>query len=151
MTDVLPYFEITQEALDFLVEQRQLDGDEKAGVLVGSEFGDNAYRINKASYPCMCNDSSSRCGCIRDAKLANDFIQQEYELSNKTRFYLGEWHTHPEDFPAPSIVDFRSMKEIIKTGNLPANTLLLIIVGLKGVYYACYINGRFHEVNPKVV
>lgn len=151
MTVPIPSFEITKEVLDFLVAQRQLNGGEKAGVLMGSEFGDNAYRINKASHPCLCPNSSLRCGCTRDAGIANEFIQREYEASNKTKFYIGEWHTHPEDNPTPSLVDLRSIKEIAKTGDLPINAVVLIIVGLKGLYCSCYINGKFVEIKPNEV
>jgi len=151
MTYTIPNFEITKDVLDFLFEQRQLNGGETAGILMGSEFDDNSYRINKASYPYLSQNSSSRCGCTRDASSANDFIQREYKISNKTRFYIGEWHTHPEDDPTPSYVDLCSIREISNTGEFPTDFIILIIIGLQKLYFTCYIKGKFMEFTPTVV
>lgn len=75
----------------------------------------------------------------------------EYEKSNGTRVYLGEWHTHLEDYPSPSYVDTNSIKNIIETENIPVEGVFLIIVGLKKYYYGFHYNGKLYDVTPEIV
>ncbi|WP_255495455.1 Mov34/MPN/PAD-1 family protein [Dysgonomonas sp. 521] len=100
--------EVTMEAIEALNSMCQMSGNENGGILLGSEINEKYYRINRVSEPCMLIDRSSKCGCIRNANKANEIIKREFESSNHTRFYLGEWHTHPEDNPTPSTVDISS-------------------------------------------
>ena len=111
----------------------------------------NAYRVNKASEPCGIKTKASKTGCVRNAKKANEIITMEYEKSNGTRVYLGEWHTHLEDYPSPSYVDINSIKNIIETENIPVEGVFLIIVGLKKYYYGFHYNGKLYDVTPEIV
>ena len=68
-----------------------------------------------------------------------------------TRFYIGEWHTHPEDKPKPSAVDYNSIKNNYHTALLVVPLLLMIIVGTQ-TFHICVYNGKkFVEVVPKIV
>ena len=100
-------FEVKQEVLEQLKAYAQHEGNEQCGVLTGSKINDKTYRISKVSPPCVA--SNTRCRCERDAKMANEFIKNDYEQSNHTRTYIGEWHTHPEPYPHPSWTDFSSI------------------------------------------
>lgn len=60
---------------------------------MGTQVGDNRYIISKISPPRI--KKHSRCGCERDATVANQFIEEDYEQSEHTRFYIGEWHPPP--------------------------------------------------------
>ena len=144
-------FEITQEVLEYLSRQAQTSGNEQAGILIGSEIGDHAYRVNKASEPCEIKQKATKIGCVRNAKKANEIIIAEFEKSNGTRVYLGEWHTHPEDYPSPSHVDTNSIKTIIETGDIPAEGVFLIIIGLKQIYYGFHYNGKLYDITPVIV
>ena len=144
-------FEITQEVIEYLSGQAQKSGNEQAGILIGSEIGDHAYRVNKASEPCGIKQKASKIGCVRNAKKANERIATEFEKSNGTRVYLGEWHTHPEEFPTPSYVDTNSIKNIIETGDIPIEGVFMIIVGLKRLYYGFHYNGKLYNINPEIV
>lgn len=130
-----------------LLSFRQTKGYELGGVFTGSELGSNYYRIGKISDPCVVCDSSSKYGCIRDATSANDFIQNDFEISNHSRYYLGEWHTHPEECPIPSSTDLESIKEVYFNSHLAINGVFLIIVGLKNNYYVFYDGENYHEIN----
>lgn len=119
------------------------------GVLTGTQVGKNCYRICKISPPCV--KAHTRCGCERDATIANKFIEADYERSEHTRFYIGEWHTHPEDKPKPSAVDYNSIKNNYHTALLVVPLLLMIIVGAQ-TFHICVYNGKkFVEVVPKIV
>ena len=52
-------------------------------------------------------------------------VDDAFKKSNGEWHYLGEWHTHPEDVPTPSMTDHSSWNKHLKS-DLP---LILIIVG----------------------
>lgn len=141
----LPHVEITQEALDALTSYRQMEGNERPGVLVGVYLGNNRYRITTVSPP-MPKGKSSGTGCERDADKANAFIQEQYEQSGHTRIYLGEWHTHPEDNPSPSYVDHNSILQIAFLPDNPLPFVILCIVGRVSNYWGCLINKQLHTL-----
>lgn len=143
------HFEIKQEVVDGLKSYAQHEGNELCGVLMGSQVDDNCYRISKISPPCV--KYHTRCGCERDAIMANHFIGEDYEQSEQTRFYIGEWHTHPENNPIPSTVDYSSIEENYQTASLVVPFLFMIVVGTETIYISIY-NGKKHiELEPKVV
>lgn len=43
--------------------------------------------------------------------------------------YLGEWHTHAEDIPTPSLYDIGAMKTLRTLSKLNTTSILLLIVG----------------------
>ena len=43
--------------------------------------------------------------------------------------YLGEWHTHAEDYPSASGLDDDAMRRLIASSQLNSNSLLMMIVG----------------------
>lgn len=43
--------------------------------------------------------------------------------------YLGEWHTHAEDYPSASGLDDDAMRRLIASSQLNSNALLMMIVG----------------------
>lgn len=93
----------------------------------------------------------SRCGCKRDALMANKFIEEDYEQSEHTRFYIGEWHTHPEKQPKPSYVDYSSIEENYHTASLVVPFLFMIIVGTQTFHISVYDGNKFVEIEPEVV
>lgn len=141
---------IKESALQKLHTFRQIEDSEVGGVFTGSELCDDYYRIGKISDPCVFIHSSSKCTYIRDARLANSFIQQDFELSNHTRYYLGEWHTHPECDPKPSSIDYESIREIYNTSDLTIGGVFLIIVGLNSNYYGFYDGVNLHEIKVEI-
>ena len=135
--------------VDELRNNAQHEGNELCGVLMGSQVGDNCYRISKISPPCV--KRHTRCSCERDAAMANQFIEEDYKMSEHTRFYIGEWHTHPEKKPKPSAVDYSSIEENYQTASLVVRVLFMIIVGIES-FHICIFNGKkFVKVEPMVV
>ena len=75
----------------------------------------------------------------------------EYEQSEHTRIYLGEWHTHPEAHPTPSDKDISS---VINISSLPDNYLpvvILCIVGLENNYWGVVINNKLQKIDVVVL
>ena len=143
------HFEIKQEVVDDLKNNAQCEGNELCEVLMGIQVGDNLYRISKISPPCI--KSNARCGCERDAAMANRFIEEDYNQSEYTRFYIGEWHTHPENNPTPSTVDYSSIEDNYQTASLVAPFLFMIVVGTESVHISIYNGKKFAKVEPKIV
>lgn len=78
-------------------------------------------------------DKRLRCFFDRSAKGHHDLAQQRSTESSGLVRYLGEWHTHPEDYPSPSSVDKSGW---IKLANKRQDKrpVLAIIVGRKGLH-----------------
>ena len=129
-------FEIKSSVVEDLKRYTQSDGNELCGVLMGSKVGDNTYRISKASPPCVV--SNTRCGCLRDARKANEFLANDYEASEHTRSYIGEWHTHPEPNPSPSPTDYHSLAANYHSSQRAYPFLAMIIVGTERFYTSIY-------------
>lgn len=48
--------------------------------------------------------------------------------------YVGEWHTHPQNYPAPSSIDLTEW-QILAADRRDARSLLAFIVGFKGLHF----------------
>ena len=142
-------FEIKQSAVDQLNTYAQHEGNELCGVLTGSQIGENRFRISKVSPPCVVRNGRYRCEL--DAAQGNDFIIQDYGVSGQTRFYIGEWHTHPENNPQPSQTDYDSIARSFTSAQLSAPLLVMIIVGTEVIYYGVYNGLVFEKIEPEVV
>lgn len=87
-----------------------------------------------------------------DRAKANAFIMTDYERSNHTRVYIGEWHTHPEDIPSPSSVDVSSIKNSFWQNDLPfKNCILMVIIGRKEIYWGLYNGSVLKKMTPRVI
>ena len=139
-------FEVKQEVIEQLRVYAQHEGNEQCGVLTGSKINNQTYRISKVSPPCVANNT--RCRCERDAKIANEFINDDYEQSNHTRTYIGEWHTHPEPYPHPSLTDFSSIVSNFEESALDYPFLIMTIVGTESLYFSVYDGRNFNVIQP---
>ena len=142
-------FEIKQEVVNDLKSNAQREGNELCGVLMGAQVGEKLYRISKISPPCV--KKHTRCGCERDAVMANHFIEEDFNQSEYTRFYIGEWHTHPEDNPTPSAIDYNSIKDNYQTASLVVPFLVMIIVGTESFHISVYNGEKFYRIEPIIV
>lgn len=139
--------EITDECLEMLNVKRQFDKNEDCGILFGSQVSDRKIRINSISESCCDNTSALKCSCHLDVAKANKLIEEEFSKSNQTRFYIGEWHTHPEDNPSPSYQDLNSLKESYYKNKLViSNLILMAIIGRKDICWNIYDGKEFHKI-----
>jgi len=137
--------EIKEEVLESLRVYAQYEGNEMCGVLTGSQIDDKTFRISKVSPPCVAHNS--RCGCERDASKANEFISLDYEESEHTRVYVGEWHTHPERHPSPSNTDNKAIINNFANSDLAFPFLVMIIVGTESLYMSIYDGKGFIQLD----
>lgn len=73
-----------------------------------------------------------------------------WRSSGGTVRYLGEWHTHPEDYPAPSGLDRREWNKLSRR-RADVRPMLAVIVGRKGLYLELVPgHGKGSELQPAV-
>jgi integrative and conjugative element protein (TIGR02256 family) len=66
--------------------------------------------------------------------------------------YIGEWHTHPENFPSPSSVDVSSIMDSFKRNDRPLKDFILMaIVGREDIYWGFYDGIELKRVYPTYV
>lgn len=129
--------------------QHNRKDNESGGILLGQVMGNNVY-ILKASTPNRF-DKSSRYTfeCNKDA--AQIVIDYEFLNSEHKTIYLGEWHTHPEDFPSPSGIDKGMIKNQYFKNKLNEPFLILIIQGLKELYVALYNGSSIYKIDYTIL
>ncbi|SMP15208.1 Mov34/MPN/PAD-1 family protein [Flavobacterium hercynium] len=133
--------------------QDDLHKPESGGVLIGFYIEDNIYSITDVSFPSS-YDKSSRYNFTRSIKNAQNVLDDFFKKSNGKKIYLGEWHTHPEDFPMPSSLDEESILQQIRGNILNSKVIFMVIIGRKGIYISSVDkNGiktknkvKFHEI-----
>lgn len=105
--------------------QIQFPDKEACGLLLGQRRG-NHLHITKITEPQVA-DRRSRVAYWRAAKGHRRVAVASWKKSKKLIGYLGEWHTHPQPFPAPSTVD---LDEWRKLARLQSEPMLFLIVGI---------------------
>lgn len=104
---------------------------ESGGILLGHVRGEN-LEVLEATVPTIW-DKRMRYLFERmpfgHQLLAND----RWTASNGTVRYLGEWHTHPEDWPSPSQLDLTEWRALTKKRK-DKRDMLALIVGKCGLH-----------------
>jgi len=116
------------------------DGDalEAGGVLLGLRR-DPHIEIVSATFPSV-GDVRRRYRFSR----ASDWHQlaaiRAWEDSGNLIDYVGEWHTHPEDWPSPSRID---RVELLRRAQEHREPLVELIVGCKETFGAMADDGQY--------
>ena len=117
---------LEQNVLDHFATWRQSDPKmpEAGGQLFGVVQG-QSVKLMRATGP----RNSDRRG--RFFFIADRFAEhREISTLHKSGLhYLGDWHTHPETFPAPSGTDLSSMADLFVRSKHDLNAFLMVIVG----------------------
>lgn len=138
---------ISPESVEILTNKIQHDESEDCGLLFASQISNDSIRINSVSESCSIQDEARRCSCTLDIEKANIAILEEFEKSNHTRFYIGEWHTHPEDIPTPSSRDYKSLKDSYhKNKMVVPNLILMAIVGRKAICWKMFDGNAIRDI-----
>ena len=72
------------------------------------------------------NDKRTRFFCKLIDSIHFDLLKRNKQKKN---FYMGVWHTHPQNIPVPSVVDLNDWKEILKKDKTASNYAFFIILG----------------------
>lgn len=133
---------LEQNVLDHFAKWRQSDPkmSEAGGQLFGVVQG-QSVRLMRATGP----RNSDRRG--RFFFIADRFAERrEISTLHKSGLhYLGDWHTHPEAFPAPSSTDLSSMADLFVRSKHDLNAFLMVIVGTADFPNGLHVS--LHEAN----
>jgi len=97
---------------------------EAGGQLFGS-INATQVCVTEASGP-YAGDERSRFRYRSNSAAAQRAIEDRHK---RGLLYLGEWHTHAEDYPSASGLDDDAMRRLIANSQLNSNALLMMIVG----------------------
>jgi len=113
--------------------QRNKIDSEAGGILLGRFLlNSKDIIIDEITVP-MIGDKSSRYSFYRSAKIHQNAINAAWNKSDGTCHYLGEWHTHPEDYPQPSRRDIVNWNNHLKRDIFSNRYLYFIIAGNKDI------------------
>lgn len=128
---------IEPAVLDHVEKSRQLSSTttEAGGQLFG-HANEHEIRVMIATGPYK-RDERGRYHYRSNGKSAQNIIEN---LAKEGLFYLGEWHTHAEDFPAASSSDVDAMNKLLNHSKLNLNGLLMLIVGRSTLISGYYIS-----------
>jgi len=118
-------------------QQRDIKDNEACGVLIGGyNEKQNKIFIDLCTEPQKADIRKRTCFTLKDPfhqKRVNDvFIS-----SQQTQFYLGTWHSHPENYPSPSGVDLEDWGKCIKR-NSHNKFMVFAIIGIKEALIKVY-------------
>ncbi len=113
--------------------------NESGGILLGQIKGNVIYLI-RASIPNVM-DIASRTSFERNKVIAQVIVDYEFMNSDRKTIYIGEWHTHPEDYPTPSGQDKKMIAGQLKLNKNIEPNLFIIIQGIKDLYVGIH-NGK---------
>lgn len=117
---------ITPQVVDHMATHRQLAwfAREAGGQLFGSISASEVV-VSAATGPYR-GDQRWWSSYRSNAKAAQSAIDQH---AKKGLFYLGEWHTHPEEYPTASAADRDAMTRLRTASETRSSALLMLIQG----------------------
>lgn len=136
------FLRINNEVLETFYEHRQtaISLPESGGILLGKAF-DEYTLIEKATTPGK-EDKRGLFFFHRQKKRAQLLVNKSFTESQGKQIYIGEWHTHREKTPHPSLIDKLEIKRAFKKSRLNLDFIICIIVGnddiLKNIWVGCY-------------
>ncbi len=128
--------EISDDVLQKLLKHEQKIGQPEAGgILLGKHIlEEQYYLITDITVPSK-YDSAGPVSFLRNYRNAQIIIDKQWEESQGTVNYLGEWHTHPWENPTPSSTDKMLLANLITEKSNVWDYLIMIIVGRNNTMY----------------
>lgn len=125
------YIIFSEEVIDKFkkFQQNNLNDVESGGLLLGKIRGEH-FEITQITTPYR-KDKLSKFSFERNDLKHIEVMNCLKRNSHGEISYLGEWHTHPEDFPKPSIVDKQEWNNIKSKRKYP---IFFLIIGRKDFY-----------------
>jgi len=125
---------IGESALEHMLHLIQDDPrkPEAGGVLLGRHILETSDAVvDKVTLP-MEGDRQSRNSFFRAPRRHQEAIARAWRESGGTCTYLGEWHTHPECVPTPSLIDKWNWQRKLLTDKF-SGFIFFVIIGTKMV------------------
>jgi len=124
---------INKDVINNIIKFKQTKGNfEAGGILIGSIFKDGGtIDINDYTAP-LASDKRTRFWFGRSEQ-HNKILYDKWEKSSYTKLYLGEWHTHPQNYSTPSAVDIFAWNKLLAKSKTESEIIIFIIVGLNSL------------------
>lgn len=126
------YLDVLVEVQDEIMKWLQYDEEsmEAGGCIVGYQHKETTnVTLEKVSHPYMQDYRNRIHFTMRDPR-HTVFLQKE---QRKKSYYMGVWHTHPEDVPHPSETDIIDWKQSVKNEKSGCPYIFFIIAGRKKI------------------
>ena len=113
--------------------------NEFGGFLMGY-YSDDLKQLNITDTILPTKFKASKYQFERDITGIIETLKNHYEQAPKT-YYVGEWHTHPNNLPIPSTTDINAINEILKHKDKSIQNPILLIIGYtkQSVEYGFYV------------
>jgi integrative and conjugative element protein (TIGR02256 family) len=118
---------------------------ESGGILLGYRRGEHLH-VTMATAP-QKSDRGWRNLFKRSARYHQEIALREWNSSDKTIDYLGEWHTHPQHLPNPSAIDLIEWRKIC---SLRKSSMTFLIIGWNGELWLGLSRGLEIERCPAI-
>jgi integrative and conjugative element protein (TIGR02256 family) len=123
---------IDDKLLTEIVEAgRKYYPNEFGGFLIGN-YSEDFKELNITDTILPNKHKASRYLFERDAARIDHKLKQFY-LETPKKYYVGEWHTHPNNLPIPSNTDSNAMVSIANHDKVSINNPALLIIGYNTV------------------
>ena len=122
-------------------EYEQKEGLNEAGGILLGDVAEDYVEITDVTVPNRF-DLRTFFSFVRARIPAQLRINKAWKKSSGTQIYLGEWHTHREVNPSPSLDDREMIAKAFKETKMEIDFLYLIIVGLNGTYWVGKQTGK---------
>lgn len=135
---------ISHEVIQTWMRYKQLDRKdlEACGVLIGNQSSSNPnqYWIEDLTEPMPKDCRSTHRFTLKDPGHQKK-VDSAFSKSNGTSVYLGTWHSHPQNIPTPSHIDYADWKSCILRN--PDRQLFFAIVGIQviRIFFYCSLQG----------
>lgn len=132
---------IEDNVLNLINSYKQLNRRdcEAGGILIGRENKESGNIIIEYASEPYEKDKRTRTSFYRQDKKHVEFYNDLYSKNNEIYAYIGEWHTHPEDYPNYSSKDINNWKRISKINNDKEKVYYHLILGNKEIRVWEYI------------
>lgn len=128
-------FVVASSAAATLTRYRQHDDamPEAGGIMLGRVIVHAPRVVVDAVTEPSLWDRWTRYSFFRSKAPAQRAVNRAWDTSDRTRNYLGEWHTHPEDDPSPSALDTTEWRRLARTATFEQDSVFFLIIGRSNV------------------
>lgn len=144
------HIHITQKAYEQILQftPPTTNNEENGGILMG-ELHPSVNTIIITHIICSKNHLSDRYSINLNVKNLQQEMDKIWQKSNGKITYLGDWHTHYENYPNPSSTDYITFVKNYYLSKFDQNILVYIILGTKDIWCNIFNGYRFYKKNLK--
>lgn len=117
---------------------------EAGGVLLGFRRGSH-LQVTGATPPGR-DDKRSRTSFHRATAGHQAAAREHWRANDEAGDYVGEWHTHPEEVPTPSMVDLREWAIVMERHR--GKPMIFVIVGTQREWFGVGQDGVLQVFTP---